>query len=350
MKMFGAGMIALLSVGAATVDAKPDGICQVLWEHGNVTPDRCFSLLLALRSRPDTTVAALAEDTGVSERTVMRDLRWLQDAGFPVLARRGRYGGVSMLPGGALDTSRLTPPEREHLALTGLDEDQRRRLGVEAVSDRARRKVAGARSGDGLLAVGDLVVSDNRPWFGREPEGVTPAQLIGDLRRGVRLRVEYRRPGEAATRRTVDPYGLLAKGGRWYLVADESGEPRLLNLQRIAAWEPLRAARRLRPGARLTSVAAELTSGWEAKGDLTVRLLIKDYQVPRAERILGSRLSIAESDGEGRTAAVLHCRELEDVRQLLPFADTVTILDPPEARRRVRELARQILDHYPPEE
>jgi hypothetical protein len=41
-------------------------------------------------------------------------------------------------------------------------------------------------------------------------------------------------------------------------------------LQRIAGWEPLRAARRLRPGAHLATVAAELTSGWEAKGDFTV--------------------------------------------------------------------------------
>lgn len=313
-----------------------------------MTPDRFFSLLLALQSRPETTVAALADETGVSARTVIRDLNWLRDAGFPVLMRRGKYGGVFMLPGATLDATRLTPREREHLTLTGLDEEQRRRLGVEPVTGRALRKVVGARPSEDLLPIGDLVVSDNRPWFGREPEGVTPAQLIGDLRRGVRLRVEYRRPGEPATRRTVDPYGLLAKGGRWYLVADESGEPRLFNLQRIAAWEPLRAARRLRPGARLATVAAELTSGWEVKGDFTVRLLIKDYQVPRAERILGSRLSIAEADGEGRTAAVLHCRELEDVRQLLPFADTVTVLGPPEARRRVRELARQILDHYPP--
>jgi predicted DNA-binding transcriptional regulator YafY len=346
MKMFGAGMIALLSVGGATVGAKPDGICQVLCDDWEVTPDRCFSLLLALRSRPDTTVAALAEETGVSERTVMRDLRWLQDAGFPVLARRGRYGGVSMLPGGALDTSRLTPPEREHLALTGLDDDQRRRLGVEEVSDRARRKVAGARPIDGLLAVGDLVVSDNRPWFGREPAGVSPAALIGDLRRGVRLKVHYERTGRTAQWRTVDPYGLLAKGGRWYLVADEEGTPRLLNLLKIDRWEPLRTARRLRPGMRLAAVAAELTSGWETDGDLEVHLSIQGYQVERAQRILGSRLALGEPEPDGTTPGVLRCRVLEDVRQLLPFADSATVTGPPEARERIKELAQQIIDHY----
>lgn len=311
-----------------------------------MTPDRFFSLLLALQSRPDTTLAALAEETGVSERTVMRDLRWLQDAGFPVLMRRGRYGGVSMLPGGSLDTSRLTPREREHLALTGLDEDQRRRLGVEEVSGRALRKVAGARAADDLLSVGDLVVSDNRPWFGREPEGVSPAELIGDLRRGVRLKVRYERADGPPRWRTVDPYGLLAKGGRWYLVADEAGTPRLLNLLKIAAWEPLRTARRLRPGVRLAALAAELTSDWESGGDLEVSLRIANYQVERAQRILGSRLTLGEPEADGTTPAVLRCRVLEDVRQLLAFADSATVTDPPEARERMRELARRILEHY----
>jgi predicted DNA-binding transcriptional regulator YafY len=83
-----------------------------------VTPDRFFSLLLALQSRPETTVAALADETGVSARTVIRDLNWLRDAGFPVLMRRGKYGGVFMLPGDTLDAARLTPREREHLTLT----------------------------------------------------------------------------------------------------------------------------------------------------------------------------------------------------------------------------------------
>lgn len=311
-----------------------------------MTPDRFFSLLLALQSRPETTTAALAAATGVSARTVIRDLHWLQEAGFPVLMRRGRYGGVFMLPGGAFDLSRLTPGEREHLALSGLDADQRQRLGAGEVSARALRKAMGAPVADGLLPIGDLVVSDNRPWFGREPEGVSPAALIGDLRRGVRVRFVYRRQGEADRRRTVDPYGLLAKGGRWYLVADERGEPRLWNLARITRWEPLRTARRLRSGARLADVAAELTSGWESAGEVRVRLLVRHRQIERAERMLGNRLSIGEDDGGGWISATLRCRELEDVRQLLAFADSVTVLDPPEARERIKELASQILRHY----
>jgi predicted DNA-binding transcriptional regulator YafY len=66
----------------------------------SVTSDRFFSLLLALQSRETMTTADLAAQVGVSVRTVLRDLQWLQEAGFPLLIRRGRWGGVTLLPVG----------------------------------------------------------------------------------------------------------------------------------------------------------------------------------------------------------------------------------------------------------
>src|SRR5690606_24109254 len=193
-----------------------------------MTPDRFFALLLALQTREHRTVAELAGQVGVSTRTVVRDLRWLQDAGFPILIRRGRWGGVTLLPGGALDTARLTPDERDQLALAGLDHAQRDQLGARHDGRRALDKVTPrARSRpDQLLPLSAVVVTDNRPWFAAPATGAQPARLAGDLRRGVRLRIHYRRATEAEPAwQVVDPYGLLAKSGRWYLVADKQGSP-----------------------------------------------------------------------------------------------------------------------------
>jgi hypothetical protein len=47
-------------------------------------------------------------------------------------------------------------------------------------------------------------------------------------------------------------------------------------------------------------------------------------------------------DAYAAATALNPFHELADVRRLLPFADTVTVLDP---RGRGRELAHQILDH-----
>ncbi|MFF9035459.1 hypothetical protein ACF090_08320 [Streptomyces sp. NPDC014892] len=81
----------------------------------------------------------------MSLRTITRDLNWLRDAGLPVTAHRGRLGGVTMLPGSGLDLSRLTPGEREHLSLTGLDDTQRAELDASVESRRALSKIGAAR-------------------------------------------------------------------------------------------------------------------------------------------------------------------------------------------------------------
>ncbi|WP_433872260.1 helix-turn-helix transcriptional regulator [Saccharopolyspora sp. CA-218241] len=312
-----------------------------------MTPDRFFALLLALRSRATTTTADLAEQVGVSVRTVLRDLRWLQEAGLPVLVRRGRWGGVTLLPGGSLDTSRLTPDERDHLALTGLDAEQADQLGAASGSRRARGKVANRRPVDDVLSLSAVVTTDNRPWFGPAVGGVAPSALIGEVRRGVRLRLHYRRSREdEPVWQLVDPYGLLAKGGRWYLVADHAGVPRLYSLERLADWRATRTPRRLRPGATLDRVAAELSARWEAAGELRVHAVLGSRQADRAKRLLGTRLTIHPSAGGGQVDITVACRELEDVRQLLQFADDIEVTAPEEARERLRELAALTLRQY----
>ncbi|QYC37842.1 HTH domain protein [Nonomuraea coxensis DSM 45129] len=312
-----------------------------------MTPDRFFSLLLALQTRETITTGDLADQVGVSVRTVLRDLRWLQEAGFPILVERGRWGGVTLLPGGALDTSRLTPTERDHLALHGLDDEQRRQLGAAADSRRAHKKVAVRRSAPSLLPLSAVVTTDNRPWFGPDAQGADPSAIIGDVRRGVRLRILYRRSAEAGpTWQVVDPYGLLAKAGRWYLVADRAGVPRLYSLERLVDWRPMRVPRRLRPETTLAGAAAELTARWETTDALQVHAVLQARQLDRARRILGSRLTVHPPEGGDEVAITVTYRELEAVRQLLQFAESITVTDPPEARARIQELARSVLHHY----
>jgi predicted DNA-binding transcriptional regulator YafY len=314
-----------------------------------VTSDRFFSLLLALQSGETMTTADLAAQVGVSVRTVLRDLQWLQEAGFPVLIRRGRRGGVSLLPGGSLDTSRLTPNERDHLALYGLDDMQRKQLGAAADTRRAHQKMRSnlRLPATDVLPLSAVVTTDNRPWFSRDTEGLPPAALVGDLRRGVRLRIRYRRSEDIeASWRVVDPYGLLAKAGRWYLVADSAGRPRLHTLERIVDWEPMRAARRLRPDVTLDSVATELTARWENPDAFRIHAELDPKQVSRARRILGRRLTVRDTVGAQQVSITVTGRDVEDVRLLLQFGNSVTVTGPAEAREHIRQIAAQILRQY----
>src|SRR3954447_14828788 len=152
--------------------------------------------MLLLESREAVTTQELASALGVSLRTITRDLNWLRDAGLPVTAHRGRLGGVTMLPGSGLDLTRLTPGERDHLSLIGLDDKQRAELNAAVESRRALAKIAAAQSRrvEELLPLTDVVHVDSRPWLQTPASGTTPASLIGSVRGGRPLRIQADKP------------------------------------------------------------------------------------------------------------------------------------------------------------
>ena len=317
-----------------------------------MTPDRFFALMLLLESRDGATTQDLASALGVSLRTITRDLNWLRDAGLPVTAHRGRIGGVAMLPGSGLDLTRLTPGERDHLSLIGLDEKQRTELDASGESRRALAKIAATqlRRVHELLPLTDVVHVDSRPWVQSRASGTTPASLIGSVRRGRRLRIVYDSPRESCTRDVVvDPYGLLAKAGIWYLVADCARVPRMYRLERITTWKEVDRPRRIRQNQTLATVAAALIDQWAHNHAIEVSATIDQTQIERAQRIFGLRL-VRDNHEESATGHKVTIRfmHLEDVRALLPFGSAITVHGPTEARAHLRALATDLARHYAP--
>ncbi|AVV46546.1 WYL domain-containing protein [Streptomyces sp. ID05-04B] len=315
-----------------------------------MTPDRFFSLMLLLAARDAVTTQELASALGVSLRTITRDLNWLRDAGLPVTAQRGRLGGVTMLPGSGLDLTRLTPGERDLLSLTGLDERQRAELDASVESRRALSKIAATRSRrvHEVLPLTDVVHVDSRPWRPARASDTTPASLIGAVRRGRRLRIEYDSPRQSCPRDlVVDPYGLFAKAGIWYLVADCARVPRLYRLERITAWEEVDQPRRIPESQPLATVAAALVDQWEHDHAIEVSATIDQVQIERAQRIFGRRL-VRDDDEEVAAGHKVTIRfpHLEDLRALLPFGSAVTVHGPSEARAHLSDLAADLAHHY----
>ncbi|GGO14105.1 helix-turn-helix transcriptional regulator [Micromonospora parathelypteridis] len=317
-----------------------------------MTPDRFFALMLLLESRDGATTQELASALGVSLRTINRDLNWLRDAGLPVTAHRGRLGGVTMLPGSGLDLTRLTPDERDHLSLIGLDEKQRAELDASVESRRVLAKIAATQSSrvHDLLPLPDVVHVDSRPWLQTPASGTTPASLIGSVRRGLRLRIEYDSPRESCPRELiVDPYGLFAKASIWYLVADCARVPRMYRLERITMWKEVDQPRRIRENQTLATVAAALIDQWAHNHAIEVDATIDQTQIERAQRIFGLRLVRDDHEesvtGHQVTIRFLH---LEDVRALLPFGNAITVHGPTEVRAHLRALATDLARHYAP--
>jgi predicted DNA-binding transcriptional regulator YafY len=142
----------------------------------------------------------------------------------------------------------------------------------------------------------------------------------------------------------VDPYGLLLRADRWYLVADLDARPRMFALSRLEGWEVLDEPRRLRTGAALVDVARELSHALESRHQVMITALLDADHVDIARRILGSRLrSVNRADHDARATITVAYDELAAARQLLQFSDHIEILCPEAARRLIHDLAEQIV-------
>jgi predicted DNA-binding transcriptional regulator YafY len=315
---------------------------------------RLLSLLLVLQTRQRITTVELARQLEVSARTILRDVEALSMAGVPVYAERGRHGGIVLLPGARLNASQLEPAEMDALALAGLDRIQRQRLGITAAHDMATRKIAarratgGAARGAADTGLADLLIVDNSGWLapdrGEFDAGeLNIAELALALRSRPRLRIDYRSSGqERAATRIVDPYGLVSKSGRWYLVADDDGTAKLFNLDRLERYEALDEAAATRADQDLRSVWSALKQRTEAPGQVTITIRLRASRLDLARRILGARFSDAAPAEDGWRLATVGYPDVESVRQLLQFGDHIEVLAPESARRRIAELAADL--------
>ena len=194
--------------------------------------DRLVAALLILQRRERVTAAELAEQLEVSVPTARRDLEALSAAGVPVYPQPGRGGGWSLLGGARTDLSGLNADEvRALFILTGPST----KLTPEA--RKALRKLLAAvpatfRAGAEAAAASTII--DRRSWGDQEPEPPVGLDVLRDAvitRRRVEL--SYRRRDGTASKRTIDPYGLVDRGAVWYLIAGTDNGQRTFRLDRI---------------------------------------------------------------------------------------------------------------------
>ncbi|OSM43955.1 helix-turn-helix transcriptional regulator [Nesterenkonia sp. PF2B19] len=312
---------------------------------------RLLHLLLFLQTRQRITTTELADRLEVSRRTVLRDVEALSTAGVPVYAERGRSGGIVLLPGVRLNASHLEPRELEALSVAGLDSAQLESLGLSAVRESAARKIAArqttALESPNLPRLSDLVLVDSNAWLADSNAEVDVADLASALRHRRRMRIQYRRSAEGqASMLVVDPYGIVAKSGRWYLIADDQGAGRLFALERLSAYETLDAPVALRPDQTLRTMWDDLKERTETPGRVSVTARLRENRLDLARRILGTRIHEVSETERGWCSVVIRYPNIESVRQLLQFGDHIEILTPETARERIGQLARDLAETH----
>jgi predicted DNA-binding transcriptional regulator YafY len=318
-----------------------------------VKSDRLLSILLLLQTRGRVPAHELADRLEVSVRTIYRDIEALSASGVPVYAERGRHGGIELLAGFRTDVTGLTADESRALFILAA-QGAHAALGLDAALGSALRKVMAALPAPHRPAAevtSRRILVDATRWRSGPRQAVDLEVLQDAVFLDRRLRVRYRHSGEREPRTyTVDPYGLVAKAGVWYLVADRRARPRLFRADRVRSARLLDEPVRRRAGVELADVWEVLRRQVEERPedgiDVTVR--VRRERLDMFQRMAAAQLTeLPDDDGESEwVTARLSYPVLRAVRQLLAFSDNVEILEPPEARAELLRGVRSVAALY----
>jgi predicted DNA-binding transcriptional regulator YafY len=317
--------------------------------------DRLLSILLLLQARGRMTAQELAGEVEVSQRTIYRDVEALSMAGVPVYADRGPGGGFALL-------------DRYHTTLTGLSQDEVRvlfmlnvpkpltQLGVDGELRAALLKLSAAlpeaRRPEETM-VRQRFHLDSNWWF----QGEEPVPHLPTLQKAVwqdrRLHLTVRLWLDTRAEWLVDPYGLVAKAGVWYLVCARDGNRRVQRVSDVLAAR-LADERFARPADFDLSA---FWKGWCADHEgsrptYPVVARVSPNLVPYLPLVFGDpiREAIAQAgppDAEGWLTLSLPFETFEAARmRILGLGRAVEVLAPPALRKSVVDFAAQIVDFY----
>jgi predicted DNA-binding transcriptional regulator YafY len=321
--------------------------------------DRLVGLLMLLQARGRMTAQALAAELEVSERTIYRDIDALSLAGVPIYGAPGPDGGYALLDAYRSTLTGLSEPETRALLMLsapgplgdlGLGQDLRRALSKLAAALPDARRVEEERARRRFHL--------DFAWWEHDDAATVPHlrtvhQAVLEDRR---LHIVYAGLSAPALARRVEPYGLVAKAGDWYLVYAVEGRVRvrrvatLLDAQLsdqtfthppdfdlVAFWAEWRRARAAdRRGYWVTLAVAPAALEWlRARLGRGAVLLPDDDQ---AEHPV---------DECGRFILEVAFASLEDARdRLLGFGRGVEVLAPLALRCSVADFGRQIAALY----
>lgn len=228
---------------------------------------RALLALELLQSRPGLTAAELAERLQVSERAARRTVATLREAGVPVDAAPGRGGGYRLGRGLRLPPLVFSASEAWGLVMAVLDGSHAAADPDDPVGAALGKLVAAMPASVGRhaaqLRAHAAAAPDRRAV---RPDHEVTRALVGAVAAAERVRVSYRSEAGREWDEQVDPWGVVVRHGRWYLLCHSHrvDAVRTYRLDRIGAVEG--TGQTFEPPADLDVVAAtedHLGVGWD---------------------------------------------------------------------------------------
>ncbi|MGW6420295.1 helix-turn-helix transcriptional regulator [Streptomyces sp. NPDC055055] len=303
---------------------------------------RMVTLLLLLQNRGLMTARQLAEELEVSVRTVYRDVDALGAAGIPLYGAAGHAGGYRLVDGYRTRLTGLTADEAQAAFLAAIP-GAAAELGVGEALATARLKLRAALPAElreHAERIQERFLLDAPGWYGdadRTPHLAAAAAAVW-ARRAVVLRYRRWRAPEEIERR-VEPYGLVLKAGRWYLVAHGPSGIRTYRIDQILEL--------LTSGEEFAAPEGfDLAGYWKGYlADFRARLHTGEALVrltPEGAR----RLGVDPAD-DGWTEARVPIESLDHAHgEFLRLGTHIEVLAPAELRDRIAETVRTLAARY----
>ncbi|MGY0019774.1 helix-turn-helix transcriptional regulator [Streptomyces sp. YJ-C3] len=303
---------------------------------------RLVSILLLLQTGGPMTAARLAAELEVSVRTVYRDVEALQAAGVPLYGDAGHAGGYRLLDGYRTRLTGLTVDEVEALFLAGAP-GPAADLGLGPVLAAAQLKVRAALPAE-LRAHADRISSrfhlDAPGWYADDAAAEHLPAVAAAVWNRRALRVTYRRWREPTdVERRLEPYGLVLKAGRWYVVASAgTGGPRAYRVDQILQLDTTEEEFTPPEGFDLAAYWTAYQADFHRRlhtGEAVVRLA-----PGAADRLTGpaarAARATARTEPDGWTRARLPIESIGHAHDtFLPLGADIEVLEPAELRERI---------------
>ncbi|WP_433043859.1 helix-turn-helix transcriptional regulator [Dactylosporangium sp. CS-033363] len=297
---------------------------------------RALLTLEMVQNAPGITAARISERLGVSERAARRYVAMLREAGIPVESERGPYGGYRV--GRGLRPAPLLFTANEALGL------------VMAVLGGQRDAAADGALGKLLRALPEPVaapaasVLQSAATHPGPPDRADPhitAALVQACSNRRRIRVAYRSASGSAFETDVDPWSVVVRHSRWYLLCrtHPARARRAYRVDRIGAVTVLDTV--FTPPGDLDPVTAleeQLATGWEFAVEVLVEAPLAEVEA-RMPRSLG-RL---EAAGPRRCRLLASTGDpLWYVQQLAAFPVPIRIVGGAELREAAATVGKRL--------
>ncbi|MGD7788320.1 helix-turn-helix transcriptional regulator [Propionibacteriaceae bacterium Y1700] len=310
----------------------------------DLTPTaRALVALQVLQETPGITAERLSARLGVTERAARRYVATLRDAGIPIDSTRGRYGGYHV--GRGMRPPPLTFSSAEALAVVMAVLDGHHEAGnpddpVGSALGKILRCMPEAVAAQAEV-VRRTAASAPDSWA-VHPDPVITAQLVDACagRRAVQL--AYRSESGAEWTRAVDPWAVVVRHGRWYLLCRtrDKDTRRAYRIDRVRSVEltdtTFTPPKDLDPVAELED---HLAVGWEYAVEVTIEAP-HDHLARYVPRSIGRLEPIDDHTTRlvGSTSNPYWYAE-----QLAAIAHPFMINSGDEVRRATRTLAERLL-------